>query len=301
MERGARRSVRTKLAPVARVADSRSALPVRLEPRTRQHDRKARRSQGSPEVADSREFLQRLARILVHSGHSPRRLMREFAAICKGWKEPSLKWDPGRLAFVSDLPHVIAHWHVDPQYVDSHGSPLPLPLRARGRSLITLIRRVLPSRAPSEVVESLLALRAVRRQGLRYLPTDRYLAFNEQRVSALAHGLTTLLGMLRTVEHNISCAPSARVLERASINPQFPVNALPAFHRRLKRLAADFLWSIDGDMGRQEGRNRAGPTIRLGVGVFAFEDPLVTRSDRSMPQEGATRRKNGKPRQGGPR
>ncbi|MDB6045765.1 MAG: hypothetical protein JWM63_4316 [Gammaproteobacteria bacterium] len=193
---------------------------------------RARRSPSTAGVAYSREFLERLARILVHSGHSPRKLVREFADVCKPMKEPAQPWDPARLAFVSDLPHVIAHWHAGQQYLDSEGSPLSLPLRARGPSLTALILRVLPSSTPSEVIESLLALRAIRRRGVRYLPADRYLAFNQERASALAHGLTTLLGMLRTVERNVSAGSGRRILERASINPRFPLSALPAFHKQ---------------------------------------------------------------------
>jgi hypothetical protein len=256
---------------------------------TRSAAKPSRRSSATARVAYSREFLERLARILVHSGHSPSKLVREFAEVCKPLKEPCQPWDPARLAFVSDLPHVIAHWHADPQYLDAQGSPLALPLRARGPSLTALVSRVLPSSTPSEVIQSLLALRAVRRQGVRYLPTDRYLAFNQQRASALAHGLTTLLGMLRTVEHNVSNGSGRRVLERASINPQFPVSALPTFHSRLKRLAAEFLWNIDRDMRRREERTRSNRTTRLGVGVFAFEDPLVTGNLR-IPQSRKHRR-----------
>jgi len=250
-----------------------------------------RGSQRHPNVAYSREFLQRLARILVHSGHSPRKLVQEFAQVCKPLKEPKQPWDPARLTFVADLPHVMAHWHADPQYLDAQGTPIALPLRGQGPSLAELIARVLPRAPAAEVVNALLALRAIRRQGTRYRPTNRYLAFNHQRASALAHGLTALLGMLRTVEHNVSKPASQRLLERAAINPNFPVDALPLFHQRLKRLAADFLWSVDGDMHRKERRSRSSRTTRVGVGVFAFEDPLFTGTHRDRPS--ADRRRTG--------
>jgi hypothetical protein len=129
---------------------------------------RARRGPSPAGVSYSREFLERLARILVHSGHSPSQLAREFAQVCASLNEPQQHWDPTRPALVTGLPHVIAHWHADPEYLDSRGSPLPLPLRARGPSLTTLISRTLPSSTASEVIESLLALRAVRRRGTRY-------------------------------------------------------------------------------------------------------------------------------------
>jgi hypothetical protein len=234
-------------------------------------------------VASSREFLERLGRILVHSGHSPKRLEREFREVCAGMKEPDEAWDPSRVHYFFDLPHVIAHWYSDPQYVDSRGSPLALPLQTRGPSLSALVSRVLPHARTSDVVSSLVRLGAVRRRGSLYTPTDRYLAFNQQRMGVVVHGLTALLGMLRTVEHNLSNRHGETVLERAAMNPHFPVTALPAFHRRLKQLASEFLFTIDGDMRRRE-RRAGGSTTRLGVGVFAFEDPLHTGVGRRRAQ-----------------
>ena len=225
------------------------------------------------EVAYSRECLERLARILVHSGHSPALLAREFREICSALKEPTEPWDPMQLNYWADLPHVIAHWHADPQYVDSRGVPISLPLQGKGPSLFALARRVLPKQEPAKIVKSLLRLHGVRRNGSRYVPTGRSLLYS--RASSRVHGLLALLGMLRTVERNVSGSRSGAILERAAMNPNFPVSALPAFHRRLKPHAAEFLWGIDGDMRRREMAASDGPTTRLGVCVFAFEDPVI--------------------------
>jgi hypothetical protein len=110
-----------------------------------------------------------------------------------------------------------------------------------------------------------------------------------------------LLGMLRTLEHNVSRAgASNRILQRVAVNPRFPVRALPTFHRWLKGFATKFLWDADGNMRRREWDLMPGRKIRLGVGVFAFEDPLITgtgagrragpqRSGRSHRTRGRTR------------
>lgn len=229
---------------------------------------------GAQGVAYSREFLSYIARILVSSGHSPSRLAQEFAAICRGLPEPKREWDPARLNYVDELPHVIAHWHSDPQYVDTRGAPLALPAKARGPCLVELISRVMPRADPVEVLRSLRDLGGLRRVGSRYLPADRFLTFSRQRASAVAHGLTALLGMLRTLDRNMSGHSANRLLEKTAINPSFPVSALPAFHRQLRKWAAEFIWSIDTDMRRREVRHKRGRTTRLGVGVFAFEDSM---------------------------
>jgi len=224
-------------------------------------------------VSYSREFLERLARILVHSGHSPKELAREFRDICSRLKEPARRWDPKQLTHFIGLAHVITRWYTDPQYLDSRGAPIPLPLRARGPSLCALIERVLPAENPSAVAQSLARLQGVKRRGNLYLPSARY--FVLPRASARVHVLTALLDMLRTIERNVAGPKTATILERTAVNPGFPVRALPAFHRRLKALAAEFLWNVDGDMRRRETEDPNGPRARVGVGVFAFEEPIA--------------------------
>ena len=241
----------------------------------------------------SREFLERLARILVHTGHSPAGLMLEFRTICSALKEPARRWDPGHLGYLADIPHVIAHWHADPQYLDSRGLPVALPLRGRGVSLCTLIERVLPREDPMAVALSLTRLRGVRRRQGLYVPSGRYFIYPPD--SGRVHGLTALLGMLRTVERNVMGPKGSAILQRAALNPSFPVSALPGFHRRLKALAAETLWNVDGDMRRHEAEDPNGARVRLGVGVFAFEEPLVKKKTSGRGRAPPARSR-GKPR-----
>jgi hypothetical protein len=234
-----------------------------------------RRARGE-RTSYAREFLERLARILVHTGHSPRQLSREFRQICSSLKEPASRWDAAQWTYLGDLPHILALWHSDPQYIDSRGAPIPLALRARGPSLCALIERVLPGEDPEAVADSLTKLQGVRRQGDRYVPRGRY--FTYPTASARIHGFTALLGMLRTVEHNVAGGrKSAPLLERTALNPSFPVSELPAFHRRLNAAAEEILWSLDGDMRRREAAVRGGSRVRLGVGIYAFEEPVRER------------------------
>jgi hypothetical protein len=62
-----------------------------------------------------------------------------------------------------------------------------------------------------------------------------------------------------------------------AINRNFPVAALGAFHRNVKAYASRFLTNIDINMGRHEKRATGGPRTRVGVEVFAFEEPVVER------------------------
>lgn len=224
------------------------------------------------DAVESRELLERMGRILVLSGRSPQDLRREFDEVCGRLAQPTDQWDPERFGFVSDLSHVISRWHDDERYLDSEGQPIPLPLRGHGRSLQMLAKQVLPSVAPSRVVETLISLGGVRRRGRAFVPAGRYLALNAQTTIALAHGLNALLGMLRTVEHNLSVEPGRRLFERTAINPRFPTSALRRFQRDFARRAGEMIWDFDVDMRREEARRRSGRTMRLGVGLYMFED-----------------------------
>lgn len=254
------------------------------------------RRRSPSDVADSRELLERLARVLVLSGRRSEELREEFAEVCRGIEGSSHRWDPARLGFVADLPHVISRWHDDEDYLDADGRPIPLPRDGPGRSLTGLIERVLPSVDPKKVIDSLIELRGLRRQGKRLVPTDRHLALSE-RTAGLAHGLMSILGMLRTIEHNLSAPPGKRLFERSAINPRFPVSALPQFQRELARRAAEIIWDVDAQMFREETRRRSGRKMRLGVGLYVFQEPLRgehARRRTGSPTSGMSQRRAGR-------
>jgi hypothetical protein len=243
---------------------------------------KERSRQVSAPADYSQELLLLMARVLTLTGHSPGRLASQFYTICRRLKKPKHPGNAFSLHFVWDLPHVMSRWHSDPQYLDSRGAPLALPLKGPGPSVTSLIERVLPHADTEAVVEALRQVDGIRRTGARYRPTGRQLALQHQRVIGWLHGLTMLLGLLRTVEHNIAHPEGATLLERAAINPRFPVRYLPEMHQRFKDRATTFLWQADGEMRKRERPSDSGDAVRLGVGIFAFEDPLTTgRTGRS--------------------
>jgi len=235
------------------------------------------------------ECLSRLARILVRCGHSPRDLIGQFRGICRTIGEPSHRFDPRALSLLAEFPHVISVWHADPHYLDSQGRPLGLALGGSGSSLSSLIRQVLPHEDPRTVIAALADMHAIRHRGGRYFPTARHIEY--QQDTARLSGLTFLLRILRTVEHNVSRAKAPALLERNATHPAFPVAALAGFHGRVKARAADFLWDIDTDLRRREKRFRGGRRTRVGVEIFAFEEPL---RDRSRIPSRATRQAAGR-------
>jgi len=240
---------------------------------------KTLRSSGRlPSRSYAEEVLSESATILVKTGHSPKELVRTFRQICRALDEPPRPFDPGAIAYVVGLSHVVAHWYSDPAFRDRGGQPSRLPLRSRGPCLATLIHRVFPRQDVKAVAGSLERAGAVKRHGRLYAPTNRYVSLTQDLSSVHIHALTSLVGMLRTVQHNISCAddPHARLLERRATSPYIPIRALPEVHRRIKRDMTALLWKLDGYLRSWEVKPGSEPTTHIGVGAYAYEDPIIT-------------------------
>ena len=235
-------------------------------------------AQPLPSRSYAHEVLSESATILVKTGHSPKELMQTFRRICGTLHEPSRPFDPGAIAYVVGLGHVVAHWYSDPAYRDSIGQPLRLPLQGPGPCLTDLIRHVFPRQDVKAVARSLARAGAVTRQGRFYSPTGRYVLLTRDALRCYVHALTSLVGMLRTVRHNLSCADDepSRLLERRADSLRVPIRALPQIHRRIKRDMTALLWKLEGYLRSWEVKPGAEPTTHVGVGAYACEDPLIT-------------------------
>jgi hypothetical protein len=185
---------------------------------------------------------------------------------------PQRRWNAADLNFFADLPHVISHWHADAQYLDADGGPRTLPLNGPAPSLEELIHRVYPGIDPLVVVKALLRAGAIRRQRKGYAPVRREIIFRTREAGHM-HALTALMGLLRTVEHNLA-HPRQRILELSATNPNVPIGEFRSLGKRMAKRGTQFLFEIDAEMSRLEGRSQ--PTTarqRVGVCVFLYSSP----------------------------
>ena len=240
--------------------------------------RTLRSSARLPSRSYAQEVLNECATILVKTGHSPKELVRTLRQICRALDEPPRPFDPGAIAYVVGLSHVVAHWYSDPAFRDKRNQPLRLPLQGPDPCLAKLVRRVFPLQDVKIVAASLARAGAVKRHGRLYAPTGRYVSLTRDVSSAHIHALTSLVGMLRTVQHNISCPDDehARLLERRATSPYVPIRALPQIHRRIKRDMTALLWKLDGYLRSWEVKPGSEPTTHIGVGAYVYEDPSIT-------------------------
>jgi hypothetical protein len=244
----------------------------------------------------AQDVLKEALTILVQTGHSPKDLTRMVRALCSTLAEPDQPFDPGVIPYVAGLPHIVAHWYSDPAFRGPDGQPLRIPLRGRGPTLAGLIRRLFPQQHVVRVMQSLLRANAIQRRGRLFGPTDRYVALTRDLPSVHVHGLMSVAGMLRTVQHNIASGdPSATLLERSAKNPYIPVRALPEIHRRIKREMTALLWKLDGYLRSWEVDPGTEPTTHVGVGAYAYEDPIVTGRKAPQPAPDAPRRARSRP------
>ena len=238
----------------------------------------------------ARDVLGHALMILVQTGHSPTELTRMFRSLCRTLDEPKRPFDPGAIPYVTGLSHIIAHWYSDPAFRGADGRPLKIPLRGRGPSLASLIRRLFPHQEVTQITRSLLRASAIERRGRLYAPKDRFVELTRDLPSVHVHGLMSLAGMLRTVHHNITRAdPGSTLLERSTQNPSIPVRALPEIHRRIKREVTALLWKLDGYLRSWEVEPGTEATTHVGVGAYAYEDPIVTGRRRRAPGRSRSR------------
>jgi hypothetical protein len=173
-------------------------------------------------------------------------------------------------------------WSFDPLYLDRDGAPIHLPAAGPAPSLQALTHRVDRSLNAEEVLRYLLRIRAVRRVGSRYVPRTGAVSLRGAGGPDRFRNLRALVFMLRTLEHNLRPKSEVRSwFEYFAENPHFPRRARAAFDRRLDRAGMHFLHAMDSDMHRRELTRRGRePTVRIGVGVYRFEEEGERQSSR---------------------
>ena len=89
------------------------------------------------------EVLEHVARVLRGTGVTPRQMRDAFVRICRKLPPPSRA--DRKATEIIDAAHLLTLWFRDREFLNTGGTPRPLPLRGRGPSLDRLIRRVNPA------------------------------------------------------------------------------------------------------------------------------------------------------------
>jgi hypothetical protein len=226
--------------------------------------------------AHTQEAIARFVRLLAHCGITPDNIAREVIAACghvpKSWAE-RIK---DTLPYLQHASHILTLWFSDPKLLGPDGTPRPLPVQGRKESIAALVRQVDSRLDTREVVHFLERSKVLRRVGDRYVPRERSVVLRGRDVADSFRKLRGLLGMLRAFEYNQrSKRQVPGWFEAFAYNPRFPVRAIPGFDQKVRAHANKLLVQLDGDMHREErSRDPNEPTVRIGVGVYRFEESL---------------------------
>jgi hypothetical protein len=222
----------------------------------------------------AQEAIHLFARALARCGAPPSAIAGAFAEACAAIPRTFIESARRASRELSDASHVLSLWFADPLYLDAAGSPLALPVRGSTPSIATLVARVDPMLDANAALTFLIRIRAVRKIGVRYAPRSRAIDFRGTGAPTYSRGLRMVLALLRTLEHNTK--PQSQVpgsFEYSAENPHFPRSAIEHFGAKVRQGGLAWLHELDSAMlSYERNRNPNEPTVRMGVGVYLYED-----------------------------
>jgi Family of unknown function (DUF6502) len=181
---------------------------------------------------------------------------------------------------VSKASLVLSAWHQDPDFLDSRGKPLPLPLEGEGVSFAALLRRCGAGDVrPSTLLKELVNAQAVRetRDGGRLEPLKRSYVPQSMDEKLITMWGKRVTDVAKTYVHNLTRpAKGPARFERAAVNDHINASALPDFQRFLEQEGEAFLERVDAWLTAHEARagtsDDPDAAVRLGAGLYHIQD-----------------------------
>jgi hypothetical protein len=178
----------------------------------------------------------------------------------------------------SRVAQVLSAWHVDAEFLDDEGKPMPLPANGQHRSMATLLKRYagdLPHGAFLKELQHLGLIEKNGDDGFRVLARD-YLRspadpdiVRQLGVALHDHGTT--------LAHNVNAERDEPArFEGMASTPRLAPRYTRAFAKFAEDRGQAFLEEIDAWLVRHEvkgsEKNRAGQGVRVGLGVYLIRD-----------------------------
>jgi hypothetical protein len=168
------------------------------------------------------------------------------------------------------LARVLAGWFESPDYTDSDGRPLVLPIDGPAPSFAELVRSFSGDIYPTIILDELLRVGAVRtlKDGSVRAVARRY-TLGGADPSALNHLGIAARDLLSTLEYNITAPADGRLFDDSVVSVKLDSAAIPLLRQLLRRHGANFLEDIEGWISEHEVAGEA-KAIRAGVMVQMF-------------------------------
>lgn len=262
--------------------------PVRAVPSTRPKQKVPR--DGARDASldrATREAIQLFVRALARGGASPAAMAEAFVDACAGIPRNLLESARRASRELRDAGHILSLWFTDPLYLDAAGNPLALLVQGTAPSIATLAARVDRTLDGNAALTYLVRVHAVRKLGVRYAPRSRAVDFRGTGGPTHLRGFRMVLALLRTLEHNTK--PAHEVpgsFEYSAENPHFPRSAREDFGAKVRQGGLAYLHELDSAMlSYERNRDPNEPTVRVGVGVYLFEDDSESHGKVREPPE----------------
>jgi Family of unknown function (DUF6502) len=206
-----------------------------------------------------------VSRTAVLTGLSRREVRKQREQLESAPQQPT--------GYVTKASLVLSAWHIDPEFVNKRGRPLPIAIEGEGKTFATLVRRCGGGDVrPSTLLKELVSAGAVRvRSDGRVEAVQRnYIphAVDEQFIRLWGNAVAEVA---RTAGHNLTHTQKIPPrFERSAINDRVALGDLPEFRKFLEREGQAFLERMDAWLTEHEAKNEA--SIRLGVGLYHIQD-----------------------------
>lgn len=176
---------------------------------------------------------------------------------------------------------VLTGWVRDRDFCDPQGEPRALPGEG-DLSFATLVRRHsgdVPARA---VRDELLRVGAVREVGDGRIELVARAYVPQQGADDKLHILgSDVADLIETIDHNIEHGATQPRFQRKVMYHGIPAASVAAFRALSARESQALLERLDAWLAEHDTPNPADqpglPRVRLGVGIYAFEEPLTSR------------------------
>jgi len=174
---------------------------------------------------------------------------------------------------------VIGGWVRGKTYHDKRGRPAELPMDGQKGSFAALVREFSGDIPPRAIADELARVGAIelRPEGTVRLLTRAYVPRGDQAEKIAILG-SDVADLIRSIDHNLTCAPGEAYFQRRVSYDNIPREALPVLTGKLARKAQACLESLDrvlaaADRDRNPGVKGSG-RVRSGVGIYYFEERI---------------------------
>jgi hypothetical protein len=172
---------------------------------------------------------------------------------------------------------VISGWVRDRSYHDKKGRPAILPMEGARGSFSALVRDFSGDIPPRTIADELARVGAIEvlPNGTVRLVSRAYIPRGDEAEKIAILGVEAA-DLIRTIDHNLTCAPDEAYFQRRVSYNNIPREMLPALTKQLSRKAQSCLESMDRVLAAADRDSSPGVKgtgrVRTGVGIYYFEE-----------------------------